>query len=107
MRMLLVDNKKNELMNFAVEIDRHMFIYKGLATHEHFVYLENRIMKLRKDHMMSYLNKQEYDNTEEGYKAFETKLVNEIREIVEKEIQYYNDSLGIKLYLLELNEEED
>ena len=84
-----------------------MFIYKGLATHKHFVYLENRIMKLRKDHMTSYLNKQEYDNTEEGYKEFETKLVNEIREIVEKEIQYYNDSLGIKLYLLELNEEED
>ena len=47
MRMLLVDRNKRELMNFAVEIDKHMFIYKGLATHEHFKYLENRDRRMR------------------------------------------------------------
>ena len=102
MRMLLVDRNKKELMNFAVEIDKHMFIYKGLATHEHFKYLENRIMGRRKEHMVAYLNKQEYDNTQEGYKEFENKLVNEMKEIIEEEIHYYNETLGIKLYLVEL-----
>ena len=102
MRMLLVDRNKKELMNFAVEIDRHMFIYKGLATHEHFKYLENKIMKRRKEHMTAYLNKQEYDNTEEGYKEFENKLVNEIKEMVEQEIHHYNETLGVNLYLVEL-----
>ena len=102
MRMLLVDRNKRELMNFAVEIDKHMFIYKGLATHEHFKYLENRIMRRRKEHMTAYLNKQEYDNTEEGYKEFENILATEMKEMVEQEVHYYNETLGIKLYLVEL-----
>ena len=102
MRMVLVDRNKKELMNFAVEIDKHMFIYKGLATHEHFKYLENRIMRRRKEHMTAYLNKQEYDNTKEGYKEFENKLVNEMKEMLEQEIHYYNETLGINLYLVEL-----
>lgn len=102
MRMLLLDETKKELMKFAVEIDRHMFIYKGLATHEHFKYLENRIMRRRKEHMAAYLNKQEYDNTEEGYKEFENKLANEMKEMLEQEVHYYNETLGIKLYLVEL-----
>ena len=102
MRMLLVDRNKKELMSFAVEIDKHMFIYKGLATHEHFKYLENRIMRRRKEHMTTYLNKQEYDNTKEGYKEFENKLANEMREIVEQEIHYYNETLGVNLYIVEL-----
>ena len=101
MRMILVDRNNKELMNFAVEIDKHMFIYKGLATHEHFKYLENRIMRRRKEHMTAYLNKQEYDNTKEGYKEFENKLANEMKEMVEQEIQYYNETLGINLYLIE------
>jgi hypothetical protein len=102
MRMVLVDRNKKELMNFAVEIDKHMFIYKGLATHEQFKYLENRIMRRRKEHMTAYLNKQEYDNTKEGYKELENKLVNEMKEMLEQEIQYYNETLGINLYLVEL-----
>ena len=102
MRMLLVDRNKKELMSFAVEIDKHMFIYKGLATHEHFKYLENRIMRRRKEHMKNYLNKQEYDNTKECYKEFENKLANEMREIVEQEIHYYNETLGVNLYIVEL-----
>ena len=102
MRMLLVDRNKKELMNFVVEIDKRMFIYKGLATHEHFKYLENRIMRKRKEYMTAYLNKQEYDNTQEGYKEFENKLANEMKEMVEQEIHYYNETLGIKLYLVEL-----
>mgnify|MGYP003294037350 CR=1 FL=1 len=101
MRMILTDRNKKELMNFAVEIDKHMFIYKGLATHEHFKYLENRIMRRRKEHMTAYLNKQEYDNTKEGYKEFENKLANEMKEMVEQEIHYYNETLGINLYLIE------
>ena len=79
-----------------------MFIYKGLATHEHFKYLENRIMRRRKEHMTTYLNKQEYDNTEEGYKEFENTLANEMKEMVEQEVHYYNETFGIKLYLVEL-----
>ena len=102
MRMVLVDRNKKELMSFAVEIDKHMFIYKGLATHEHFKYLENRIMRRRKEHMITYLNKQEYDNTKEGYKEFENKLVNEMKEMLEQEIHYYNETLGVNLYLVEL-----
>lgn len=102
MRMVLVDRNKKELMNFAVEIDKHMFIYKGLATHEHFKYLENRIMRRRKEHMTAYLNKQEYDNTKEVYKEFENKLVNEMKEMLEQEIHYYNETLGVNLYLVEL-----
>jgi hypothetical protein len=102
MRMVLVDRNKKELMNFEVEIDKHMFIYKGLATHEHFKYLENRIMRRRKEYMTAYLNKQEYDNTKEGYKELENKLVNEMKEMLEQEIQYYNETLGINLYLVEL-----
>lgn len=102
MRMLLVDRNKKELMNFVVEIDKHMFIYKGLATHEHFKYLENRIMRKRKEYMTAYLNKQEYDNTQEGYKEFENKLINEMKEMIEEEIHYYNETLGVNLYIVEL-----
>lgn len=107
MRMYLVDNKKNELMRFKVELSKWMYIVYGLATNENFNYLENRIKNVRKEGMVTYLNYKEYDNTENGIKDLENKLINDITNIVEDEIHRYNTDLGIQLYLVKINDEEE
>lgn len=107
MRMYLVDNNKNELMRFKVELSKWMYIVYGLATNENFNYLENRIKNVRKEGMATYLNYKEYDNTEKGIKDLENKLINDITNIVEDEIHRYNTDLGIQLYLVKINDEEE
>lgn len=90
MRMYLVDNKGNEMLNVKVDVTDKMFIVVPEITNPHFMYMQNRLMNIRKQHMNKYLETKEIN---------ETKIMEDMKLELEKEIKRIYDELGIMFYI--------
>lgn len=90
MRMYLVDNKGNEMLNVKVDVTDKMFIVVPEITNPHFMYMQNRLMNIRKQHMNKYLETKEIN---------ETKIMEDMKLELEKEIKRIYNELGIMFYI--------
>ena len=90
MRMYLVDNKGNEMLNVKVDVTDKMFIVVPEITNPHFMYMQNRLMNIRKQHMNKYLETKEIN---------ESKIMEDMKLELEKEIKRIYDELGIMFYI--------
>ena len=90
MRMYLVDNKGNEMLNVKVDVTDKMFIVVPEITNPHFMYMQNRLMNIRKQHMNKYLETKEIN---------ESKIMEDMKLELEKEIKRIYDELGIIFYI--------
>ena len=90
MRMYLVDNKGNEMLNVKVDVTDKMFIVVPEITNPHFMYMQNRLMNIRKQHMNKYLETKEIN---------ETKIMEDMKLELEKEIKRIYNEQGIMFYI--------
>lgn len=90
MRMYLVDNKGNEMLNVKVDVTDKMFIVVPEITNPHFMYMQNRLMNIRKQHMNKYLETKEIN---------ESKIMEDMKLELEKEIKRIYNELGIMFYI--------
>ena len=90
MRMYLVDNKGNEMLNVRVDVTDKMFTVVPEITNPHFMYMQNRLMNIRKQHMNKYLETKEIN---------ESKIMEDMKLELEKEIKRIYNELGIMFYI--------
>lgn len=88
MVLTLIDSNKNVAAEFKVELDRHMFIIAPKILDDDFLYLNNKLMKLRSKYMTKYLYYIEYDKSKQEANNMELEIIEEIKEILEEEIKY-------------------
>lgn len=88
--MYLVDNKGNEILNVKVDVTDKMFIVVPEITNPHFMYMQGRLMNIRKHHMNKYLETKEIN---------ESKIMEDMKLELEKEIKRIYNDLGIMLYI--------
>lgn len=100
MVLKLIDSNKNVAAEFKVEIDVHMFIIRPKILDDEFLYLNNRLMKLRTKYMTKYLYYIEYDKSESEAYNIETEIIEELKEILEEEIKYKFIAEGKEYFIL-------
>ena len=88
--MYLVDNKGNEILNIKVDVTDKMFIVVPEIKNPHFMYMQGRLMNIRKQHMNKYLETKEINGS---------KIMEDMKLELEKEIKRIYNDLGIMLYI--------
>ena len=101
MILTLIDSDKNIAAEFRIELDKHMFIIAPNILDDEFLYLNNKLMRLRAKYMTIYLYYIEYDKSEYEAKVIEKDIIDELKEILEEEIKYKFLMEGKKYFLLE------
>lgn len=92
MRILLVDRKRNEMINVKVEVNRHMFIVAPEIKNDKFNYMHKRLMDIRKKYMGQFI-KQEGLN-----EAYDEIIIAEIHDLLEEEAKRIHEAEGIMYY---------
>jgi hypothetical protein len=92
MRIALVDNKRNVMMEVKVEINKFVFIFAPEVKHNKFRFLERKIKNIREKYLELYLNNQGLDEQQE------TIIIDEIRDIMNEEIKRIHITEGIMYY---------
>ena len=105
MQYKLVDNKKKDILTFKAEIDRFMYIVATEAKNENYLYLKNKLDKIRKDRMYTYLNYKDNKEPDEAFVTLELNVVREAKKILEDEIHRLNTEEGIMMYLVRIEDE--
>lgn len=101
MKLALIDSNKNTLAEFKVELDRHMFIVAPKILDDEFSYLQCKLMKIRAKYMTRYLYYIEYDKTEYEAKVIEHDIIDEIKDLLEEEINYKFIMENKKYFIIE------
>ena len=106
MQYKIVDSKKQEILTFKAEVDRFMYIVVTEAKNENYVYLKNRLDKVRKDRMYTYLNFKDNKEPDEAFTVLELNVIREAKKIMEDELHRLNVEEGILLYLVRIEDED-
>ena len=101
MKLTLIDSDKNIIAEFKVELDRHMFVVAPKILDDEFSYLQCKLMKIRAKYMTRYLYYIEYDKTEYEAKVIEHDIIDEIKELLEEEINYKFIMENKKYFIIE------
>ena len=92
MRIALVDNKRNVMMDVKVEINKFVFIFAPDVKNNKFRVLERKVKNIREKYLELYLNNQGLD---EHYEAV---IIDEIRDIMDDEIKRIHMTEGLMYY---------
>lgn len=91
--MYLVDYKGNEMLNVKVDVNEHLFIVAPEITNEKFNYMRPKLMKVRGGYMQEFIIKHGLDKTYNG------KIMEAMRDELEKEIKNIYKNEGIMYYI--------
>lgn len=92
MKITLVDNKRNVMMEVKVEVNKRMFIFAPDIQNNKFNFLERKIKDIRKKYVDLYLINKGLDE------QYDEIIVNEIRDMLEDEIKRIHMTEGIMYY---------
>ena len=93
MKLTMVDNKGNEMINVKVEVNEYLFVVTPEIVNKKFNYLKPRLMNVRADYMQLFL-----ENT--GlHEKYEYLIYKSMKEVLEKEIKNIYENEGIMFYL--------
>lgn len=92
MRILLVDRKRNEMINVNVEVNENMFVVAPEIKNDKFNYMHKRLMDIRKKYMNMFINQHGLDET------YDEIIITEIRDLLEKEAERIHRTDGIMYY---------
>lgn len=92
MRILLVDGKRNEMINIEVEVNRHMFIVAPEIKNDKFNYMHKKLMNIRKKYMGQFIEQQGLNET------YDKIIIAEIRDLLEEEAKRIHEAEGIMYY---------
>ena len=92
MRILLVDGKRNEMINVKVEVNRHMFIVTPEIKNDKFNYIHKRLTDIRNKYMEQFIKQQGLNET------YDEIIIAEIRDLLEEEAERIHEAEGIMYY---------
>lgn len=92
MRILLVDGKRNEMINVKVEVNRQMFIIAPEIKDDKFKYMHKRLMDIRNKYMGQFIEQHGLDET------YDEIIIAEIRGLLEEEAKCIYEADGIMYY---------
>ena len=92
MRILLVDGKRNEMINVKVEVNRHMFIIAPEIKNDKFNYMHKRLMDIRNKYMGQFIEQHGLDET------YDEVIIAEIHGLLEKEAKCIYEAEGVMYY---------
>lgn len=92
MRILLVDKKRNEMLNVKVEVTQNMFVVVPEIKNTKFNYMYHRLMGIRKKYLNMFVNHQGLDE------KYDEIIIAEIRDVLEKEAERIHRTDGVMYY---------
>lgn len=92
MRILLVDRKRNEMINVKVEVNRRMFIVAPEIKNDKFNYMHKRLTDIRNKYMEQFIKQQGLNET------YDEIIIAEIRDLLEEEAERIHEAEGIMYY---------
>ena len=92
MRILLVDGKRNEMINVKVEVNRHMIVIAPEIKNDKFNYMHKRLMDIRKKYIGQSIEQQGLNET------YDDIIIAEIRDLLEEEAKRIHEAEGIMYY---------
>ena len=92
MRILLVDGKRNEMINVKVEVNRHMIVIAPEIKNGKFNYMHKRLMDIRKKYIGQFIEQQGLNET------YDDIIIAEIRDLLEEEAKRIHEAEGIMYY---------
>jgi hypothetical protein len=94
MKILLVDRKRNEMLNVKVEVNQKMFVVVPEIKNTKFNYMYYRLMDIRKKYMNMFVNHQGLDE------KYDEIIIAEIRDVLEKEAERIHKTEGVMYYIV-------
>ena len=92
MNIIVVDCKRNKVINVKIELSEQTFIVSPEIVNPKFNYMRQRLMDVRKKYMNLYL-----ENTQ-NYMVYENQLYNEMKDMLIKEMENIYRTEGIMYY---------
>lgn len=92
MRILLVDKKRNEMINVKVEVNKHLFVVAPEIKNDRFNYMRNKLMGIRKKYMTMFIEQKGLNE------AYDEIIIKEIRDLLEDEAERIHRAEGIMYY---------
>ena len=92
MKIIVVDCKRNEMINVKVELSEHMFIVVPEIVNHKFDYMKYKLMDIRKKYMNLYLE------NKGNYMIYEQQIYDEMKETLINEMERLYRTEGVMYY---------
>lgn len=92
MKIIVVDCKRNEMINVKVELSENMFVVVPEIVNHKFDYMKYKLMDIRKKYMNLYLE------NKGQYMVYEQQIYDEMKEVLINEMENIYRSEGIMYY---------
>lgn len=92
MRILLVDKKRNEMINVKVEVNQYLFVVAPEIKNDKFMYMRNKIANIRKKYMDEFVNNKGLNE------AYDEIIIAELRDLFEREAERIHRAEGVMYY---------
>jgi hypothetical protein len=92
MKIIVVDCKRNEMINVKVELSENMFVVVPEIVNHKFDYMKYKLMDIRKKYMNLYLE------NKGQYMIYEQQIYDEMKEVLINEMERLYRTEGVMYY---------